>query len=659
MIEPTRLPARPSLEQLRKQAKDLLRAFRSGDARAAERFRGVSARFADASRTTDVNLADAQFVLAREYGFESWARLVHHVDAIQPSDIEPYERLASELATAYTTGDAEAIRALNARNSTSFVWEREPLEMRRRLSTWFASETRSDDLALADARRMVANSVGLESWEELVESIGQPPTDPRSALLGISSTPPFYKVDWKANTIATHGPLPSEKDWDNIFAIMKEHGITGLNAGAQMTDTAVKRLSRLDHVTRLDAGGSNRLTDDGLLQLAHMPQLEYLNLGGWDSPISDRGLEVLRDLPALRDFQAGWSRRISDAGVSNLSFCDRLEVVNLMGSTTGDGAIAALAGKTKLHRFKTGRLVTDAGLPLLHQLPVFKTWHPAEIHYDLMSFAAERNSLMIDGPFTDKGLTSLAGLDGLFGLSIFWHSPAFTANGLAVLADLANLGFLGCQGENCNDAAMRHISAIPRLRMLMAQGTVASDAGFAALSRSQTLEYIWCRECPNLGGPGFEALSTMPALRGLAVSCKNVDDAALSAFPRFPALHELLPMDVKDDGFRHVGGCQQLETLWCMYCRDAGDQATEHIGGLELKTYYAGMTKITDRSLEILGRMATLESVSLYECVGITNVGIAALAKLPNLREVTLEGLAQVSREGSAVFPPHVRVDYA
>ena len=45
---------------------------------------------------------------------------------------------------------------------------------------------------------------------------------------------------------------------------------------------------------------------------------------------------------------------------------------------------------------------------------------------------------------------------------------------------------------------MRHIASIPRLRMLMGQGAIASDKGFAALSRSQTLEYFWGRDAPEL-----------------------------------------------------------------------------------------------------------------------------------------------------------------
>jgi len=66
------LPARPDLGHLRRQARDLLRAARSGDSAAAGRVAAVS------DRTT---LAAAQLAVAREYGFASWARLKTAVDA--------------------------------------------------------------------------------------------------------------------------------------------------------------------------------------------------------------------------------------------------------------------------------------------------------------------------------------------------------------------------------------------------------------------------------------------------------------------------------------------------------------------------------------------------------------------------------------------------
>ena len=91
MTEPaSRLPARPSLEQLRKQAKNLLRDYRAGDAGAATRVRAVLPRAVDGG--SGLALADAQFVLAREYGFQSWAALVHHVDRLEPSSASPPHR---------------------------------------------------------------------------------------------------------------------------------------------------------------------------------------------------------------------------------------------------------------------------------------------------------------------------------------------------------------------------------------------------------------------------------------------------------------------------------------------------------------------------------------------------------------------------------------
>src|SRR5262249_26464417 len=62
---PSRLPSRPSLEQLRKQAKDLLRQYRAGDTSAVSRFRNISPRLGDSSQPKDLALADAQERLPR------------------------------------------------------------------------------------------------------------------------------------------------------------------------------------------------------------------------------------------------------------------------------------------------------------------------------------------------------------------------------------------------------------------------------------------------------------------------------------------------------------------------------------------------------------------------------------------------------------------
>src|SRR5262249_38665474 len=202
------------------------------------------------------------------------------------------------------------------------------------------------------------------------------------------------------------------------------------------------------------------------------------------------------------------------------------------------------------------------------------------------------------------------------------HVTGITPDGFAHLANLPNLQSLGADGKLTDDAAMRHIGALPALRNLRAQESVATDEGFEALSRSRTLEGLWGRVCPNFGSRGFVALSTLPALRKVGIGCKQVDDPALSRLPHFPALREITPIDFTDDGFRHIGRCERLERLTCMYCRETTDAATAHIAGLRLQYYYAGLTQITDRSLEIMGRMPAFEQIELYECKGVTDAGL-------------------------------------
>src|SRR5262249_30270752 len=107
------LPARPSLGQLRKQAKELLRDYRAASGAAVERFNAVIPRLADPAQSGGVTLADAQFVLAREYGFENWAKLAHHVESVNPSNpadrLRQYERLAQDIVTVCQSEDAEAL----------------------------------------------------------------------------------------------------------------------------------------------------------------------------------------------------------------------------------------------------------------------------------------------------------------------------------------------------------------------------------------------------------------------------------------------------------------------------------------------------------------------------------------------------------------------
>lgn len=134
------LPSRPNLEQLRNQAKDLRKQFLADEPAAVERVHQFHPDFASVSRASRLRvdrasrstmetggatppelaaetaalqfrLHDAQWVIAREYGFASWPKLKEHIESILLETGEPMELLKQ----AFHADDAPWLRKLLAR----------------------------------------------------------------------------------------------------------------------------------------------------------------------------------------------------------------------------------------------------------------------------------------------------------------------------------------------------------------------------------------------------------------------------------------------------------------------------------------------------------------------------------------------------------------
>ena len=103
------LPARPNLDQLKNQAKDLLKAHASGDPEALERIRENHPAYSVRSGT-ELTLSDAQLVIAREYGFPGWPKLKAHVDSLT----EEQGDQAGELMKAVQADDVALVGRLFA-----------------------------------------------------------------------------------------------------------------------------------------------------------------------------------------------------------------------------------------------------------------------------------------------------------------------------------------------------------------------------------------------------------------------------------------------------------------------------------------------------------------------------------------------------------------
>ncbi len=104
------LPARPDLAQLKKQAKELHRSLQAGEAAAWRRFQEHHPQGSEATnrRRTTTALADAQLVIAREYGFPGWPALVAHIEALRSEAADPM----AVLHQAFVDDDAPRLREL-------------------------------------------------------------------------------------------------------------------------------------------------------------------------------------------------------------------------------------------------------------------------------------------------------------------------------------------------------------------------------------------------------------------------------------------------------------------------------------------------------------------------------------------------------------------
>ena len=93
-----RMRQHPDLEQLKRQSKELLAAFRAADAAAINE---VTACYDDPQLATFA-LHDAQLVIARSYGFDSWPKLKAYVDGVT----------IRRLVEAVSNGAIERVRAM-------------------------------------------------------------------------------------------------------------------------------------------------------------------------------------------------------------------------------------------------------------------------------------------------------------------------------------------------------------------------------------------------------------------------------------------------------------------------------------------------------------------------------------------------------------------
>jgi hypothetical protein len=151
------LPPHPNPEYYRKQAKHLQHTYATGDAAAQARVADVLGDRA-AGRFL---LSDAQFVLAQEHGFQTWAEFRVHIQSQSTPGDRPVSRLAGIGPGTYASL-ADTLLTDLRRNDPG------ALQRLRAYVPRHAAATDAATAELRDARLIIARELGFPTWRELV-----------------------------------------------------------------------------------------------------------------------------------------------------------------------------------------------------------------------------------------------------------------------------------------------------------------------------------------------------------------------------------------------------------------------------------------------------------------------------------------------------------
>lgn len=263
------LPAQPSIEQLKTQAKDLLRAQRAGSPQALQRFREFHPKFRRANDTEIaqawLKLSDAQYAVAREYGFASWPRLKVRVSDPAPVDLSlpqhlrikdaPFRRAVDLL----DTGDVEGLRAYLRAN---------PEIVRRRISfeggNYFQNPTLLEFVAenptrhghlpknIAEVARVILEAGGKEDRESVDSALDLVASSNVARESGVKSALLDVLCDYGANPGNAHYVAALFGEFDAVRKLVQRGTKIDLLVATELglIDEAARQLPIADTETR-------------------------------------------------------------------------------------------------------------------------------------------------------------------------------------------------------------------------------------------------------------------------------------------------------------------------------------------------------------------------------------------------------------------------
>lgn len=382
-----------------------------------------------------------------------------------------------------------------------------------------------------------------------------------------------------------------------------------LNLGGSrcLTDRSLEAMSGLLGLRQLDLSQCDLITNEGLNNLANLDQIEELSLG-WCRLISDGGLEILseqRNRPQTLRVLHLARCPITDDGLVHLSKLEQLQELDLNGcSKLSSQALSFALGKLvclssldvsycpgilrsswqgKVDALKSLELnysaVRDSHLSRLKHLPMLE-----ELNLDsclvgdyAIAHLADNDVVpnlttldLADTDISDFAMQKIAQFEHLKSLSLFYCN--ISNAGLRHLSSMKKLEVLNLDSREIGDDGLRYLRHLPLKSLDLFSGRV-SDLGCAYLSKIKTLTSL--ELCGGgIADLGCAHLATIYNLTSLNLSqnerITNRGAASLAALSNLKALN-LSNTRVNSEALKFFSGLTQLQSLALYGCKDIED----------------------------------------------------------------------------------------
>ncbi len=252
-------------------------------------------------------------------------------------------------------------------------------------------------------------------------------------------------------------------------------------------------------------------------------------------------------------------------------------------------------------------------------------------HLEVLSLRATVN-------LTDQGLESLARLPKLRHLSLVENQ--ITGEGLRRLGSAVGLEVLDLRG--CSEIGSEDLAALaklPRLRVLRLAGPQVRDTALAELQRLGGLRSVTVEDAP-ITDEGLAHLATLPLTDVIISRCYQIsDDGVERLTARLEGLQHLALRDVpiRGSGLASLRSRASLRTLR-LNETFVDDQAMQHLEGAgNLERLEVREGQVGDAGAEILGTLRALQHLDLSDN-RLSDAGVAHLIDLERLRVLNLSG---------------------